>query len=472
MRKQQRPGSRFARQVTKNTLLQGGGAETIQDRGSIQTASTHTLNPYYNNNFIARWQEYIRWYSTAWEARKIVDIPVQDALREPVELHGLDEKDRLLLEEKYVELQIDKQLKRALVQERLLGGCVMLGVFRRPQEEETARPLAIESIGQGDLAAVNVVDVGKLSRPDFETDAFSVDYDRVTQVQINGVVVHASRLCVLDGSPLLGRGSQMIMENFRYNPCGFGESVLAPLYDLLVRVVGTQQGAYHLVNLSSVLVLAAENLRMLNATGSPARAKLQEMAEQISIYRAAIVDAKGVEFKQHNASFGSVPELVMTFLQILSAGSDIPATRFLGEAPGGLNSTGRSDLENYYNMIRAWQQSHIMPIQRKLYDWVGASLWGGPAWLEKSKELTFEYPALWNQTALEKAQTESTVALFIQALAQSGLISPESALKELKDKGIVSPDTQIGDFLSGMAEGMDEGMDVSLGDGFHAYTQV
>lgn len=61
---------------TGNMLLSGGGAETLQDRGSRFTASQHTLNPYFNNNFLARWQEYIRWYMTAWEARKIIDIPV------------------------------------------------------------------------------------------------------------------------------------------------------------------------------------------------------------------------------------------------------------------------------------------------------------------------------------------------------------------------------------------------------------
>lgn len=470
--KSTRLGSRFARQKTNNMLLQGGGAETLQDRGSIQTASNHTLNPYYNNNFIARWQEYVRWYATSWEARKIVDIPVQDALREPVELHGLEERDRDLLLESYMALELDKQLRRALVQERLLGGCVLLGVFKRPQEEETAEPLPLSEIAQGDLEAVNLVDVGRLSRPDYDTDPFSVAYDRIESLQVTGVQVHASRLCVFDGTPLLGRGSQMIMESFRYNPCGFGESVLAPLYDLLVRVIGTQQGAYHLVNLASVLVLAADNLRLLNATGSPAKAKLEEMAEQISIYRAAIVDLKGVEFKQHAASFGSVPELVMTFLQILSAGSDIPATRFLGQAPGGLNATGTSDLENYYNSIRAWQQTHIKPIQRKLFDWVGCSLWGGPVWLEKSKGLTFEYPPLWNQTALEKAQTESTVALFIRSLTELGVISAESALQELKDRGIFMSDVQPGDFMSMVGDTYEtsETLETSLGRGFRAFT--
>lgn len=443
-----------APQRSGNMLLRGAGGETLQDRGSVQTASQHTLHPYYNNNFIARWQEYVRWYMTSWEARKIVDIPVQDALREPVELHGLHEDDRRRVEEKYEQLELNKQLKRALIQERLLGGAVLLGVFWRPEDEETAMPLDYSNLRPGDLKAVNVVDVSRLSRPVFETDPFSDNYDRIEQLQINSTQVHQSRMCILAGDPLLGRGSQMILENFRYNPCGFGESILAPLYDLLIRVIGTQQGAYHLVNLSSVLLLAVENLRMLNATGSPAKAKLEELAEQISIYRAGIIDAKGVEFKQHTASFGSVPELVMTFLQILSAGSDIPATRFLGQAPGGLNATGTSDLENYYNAVNAWQIEHVMPVQRRLFDWVGSTIWGGSVWREKSKELELQYPPLWNQTALEKAQTDSTIALFIRSLFEAGIIDVTTAINELKEREIFSTEIKAGDFLT-MHSGME-----------------
>lgn len=461
---------RTASQRTKNTLLRGAGGETLQDRGSLQTASQHTLHPYYNNNFIGRWQEYVRWYMTSWEARKIVDIPVQDALRESVELHGLMEEDKLRVEEKYAQLNLNNQLTRAMIQERLLGGSVLLGIFERPCDEETAEPLKYASLRAGDLKAVNVVDVSRLSRPVFDTDPFSCHYDKVDQLQVNAVQVHASRMCILDGKPLLGRGSQMILENFRYNPCGFGESVLAPLYDLLIRVIGTQQGAYHLVNLSSVLVMAADNLRMLNATGSPAKAKLEEMAEQISIYRAAIVDAKGVEFKQHSANFGSVPELVMTFLQLLSAGSDIPATRFLGQAPGGLNATGESDLENYYNSIAAWQKNHVMPAQRRLYDWVGASIWGGEVWRVKSKDLELVYPPLWNQTALEKAQTDSTVALFIRSLFEIGIIDISTAIGELKDREVFMTDVQAGDYLSA-SPGANETVENPLGGGFKAFTR-
>lgn len=58
-------------QKVVNTILTGAGANTKQDRGSLQTAAIYTRNPYYRNDFYSRWQEWVRWYNTSWEAGKL-----------------------------------------------------------------------------------------------------------------------------------------------------------------------------------------------------------------------------------------------------------------------------------------------------------------------------------------------------------------------------------------------------------------
>ena len=83
------------RQPIRNMMLDGGGASGNGDRGALQHAAQRTSNPYYSNNFLYRWQEYTRWYMTSWEARKIIDIPVDDALRLPFPYRSLSQsKDR------------------------------------------------------------------------------------------------------------------------------------------------------------------------------------------------------------------------------------------------------------------------------------------------------------------------------------------------------------------------------------------
>lgn len=428
-------------------LLSGGGAETLQDRGSRSTASRHTLNPYFNNNFLSRWQEYVRWYMTSWEARKIIDIPVEDALRKPVELMGLEDTDKKRVEDAYIAFNADRQIRRALIQERLLGGSMILPVFMRNEDEETASKLDPRTIRPGDLKSLNVIDVSRLSRPRYSDDPFSEDYDRVDSVLVNGVEVHSSRACILDGSALFNRAAQTVLENFRFNPCGFGESKLATLYDLLNRVIGTQQGAYHLVNMSSCLLIEADNLRSVIAADSPAMAKLREIVEQLSIYRGAIVDAKGAKISQHNASFGSVPELVMTFAQLLSAASDIPATRFLGQAPGGLNATGEHDQNNYYDMVQSYQRLTLMPVQRRVIDWIGAGLWGWEYWEKQSKNLELHYPSLKTMSEREEAEIAQMYATIVQGLVDGQAIDADSAVKELIERGVFLTEVEAAEFL-------------------------
>ena len=440
-----------------NAMLTGAGAGTTQDRGSLQHGDNATLNPYFNNNFISRWQEYIRWYMTSWEARKLVDIPIQDALREQVEIAGIDEETSLKLMDAYEAFDADRQLRRALIQERLLGGSLILGVFNRPENEEVSTRLRPSAIERGDLLALNVVDVSMLQRPVWIQDPFDPDFDRLGEISIQGVTTHTSRMIVFDGQSLLSRNRQVLMGTTRVNPVGFGESVLAPLYDLLIRVTGTQQGAYHLVNLASCLIIGVKDLRALKAVNNKALEKLEEIQEMLSMYRGAIVDGEDVEFCNYSATFGSVPELVMTFMQLLSAASDIPATRFLGQAPGGLNATGQADLENYYNNIRAWQQQHLKRAQRKLFDWLGAHLWGWKEWQRRSEKLELKYKPLWNISAVEQANVDNTYVQAINTLVQAGIIDAPSAVEELKKRDLFKGEVAPGDPLA-----LDGGDDLGL----------
>ena len=426
------------RQPINNALMAGVGGATVQDRGAAQTLSRFSLNPYFNNNFMQRYQDYTRWYNTSWEARKIVDIPIDDAFRVPPVIKGLDEETTKAVIKERDRLRVVDQLKRALKQERLYGGSVLLPVFNMDTANtvKLSLPFSDEEIQEGDLLGFNVIDVTRLSRASFEQNPFSDDYDRIASLNISGIDVDASRMLIFDGDPLTPRSAQSLAMNVRANPCGFGESKLTILYDLLMRAIGTQQGAYHLVNMASVLLVEAENLRSLAATNSPARDKLSELVEQISIYRGAIVDAKGVKITKQAASFGSVPELVVTFTQLLSAASDIPATRFLGQAPGGLNATGESDTRNYYDMIDSFRNTKIHQAELRILNWIGCSLYGYNVWQQKSKNLSLEYKSLWSLPEYEQMRTDAEFSNMIVNLYKAGIITQESAVDELNARGM------------------------------------
>ena len=68
-----RRGKAFINARVGNMMINGAGAETLQDRGS-HARGADTLNPYFSANAQYRWQEYARWYATSWEAKKIMAL--------------------------------------------------------------------------------------------------------------------------------------------------------------------------------------------------------------------------------------------------------------------------------------------------------------------------------------------------------------------------------------------------------------
>lgn len=433
--------TRNYRTRVQNTMISGYGANSTVDRGAGQTTALTSNSPYYNNNFLYRYQQWANLYETSWEARKIIDIPVDDCMRQETVREGLAPEDEQLISIYWEKLQVERQLRRCLKQERLLGGSVLLAVMMLQDGEKLSEPLNSKNIAKGDLKALNVVDLVKLSRTQTSFNPFEADYDTIDTLSINGIEVHSSRMIVFDGDALFGRNSQRIMNNFRYNPLGFGDSKLAPLYDTLVRALGTQQAAYHLVNMSSILLMTVENLRNLKAVDNVAMDKLKQVMEQVSIYNAAIVDGKDVDVNFKTTSFGSVPELLQTYVQFLSAASDIPQTRFLGASADGMNATGEGDSRNYYDMVDTLREKKRKPAEKKILDWIGSSIWGYKIWKQKSKNLKLSYPPLWNLDAVQEAQRDETIVRTITSMFQAGMISAETAVAELNARELF--DTKI-----------------------------
>ncbi len=420
----------------KNTLISGSGAATTSDRGAMQTAAPLSLSPYYTFNYLQRYQQYVNLYETSWEARKIIDIPVEDAMRSPTIREGISSDDAKLLDDKWQELGCERQLRRCLKQERLLGGCVLLGIMRLQDGEKLDEPLNEKNIEIDDLEALNVVDVSRLSRADLCNDPFKPDYDKVSHLMIDGVTVHQSRMVVFNGDTLFGRNSQRLLQSNRHNPLGFGDSKLTPIWDILTRSIGTQQGAYHLVNMASALVMSVDNLRSIKAVDNHAEEKLKEVVQQLSIYNAALVDGKDVRIDTKSTAFGSVPELVLTFTQFLAAASDIPVTRFLGTSAQGLSATGEGDARNYYDMVDSIRNNVRKPAELRILNWIGSSIFGHDNWNARSKDLQLSFEPLWNMDAVQAATRDEIITRTVTSLYQAQIISAETAVAELNKREI------------------------------------
>ena len=74
------------------------------------------------------------------------------------------------------------------------------------------------------------------------------------------------------------------------------------------------------------------------------------------ILNSIAIDKDGEDYDFKSFQFTGVKDVIDATCNMLSAVTNIPQTILFGRSPAGENSTGHSDLENYYNYVEKIQK--------------------------------------------------------------------------------------------------------------------
>lgn len=378
-------------------------------------------------------------YYQDWQAQKIIDIPVDDMLRKSFEYTGIDDEEAQKIYKYQEKINFYETLRQALKMERLYGGAViMLGI--RDDQDNPEEPVDISKIGSDDLQFMNAVERTFIGNLQLQTDPTLPFYGKPQFYEIQGHRVHVSRLLVFDGDPLSPIARINSLPTFYKGNDGFGFPLLARVVRELEHATGSRQAAMHLIQRASVMVFTGDI--QSSAAFKDANQNLdslRSLMNNVSNYKAALINSvpgSQASFDTVAANFGSVPELITMYLQVLSALSDVPATRFLGQAPGGLNATGESDLQNYFQNISSKQEHRVKPQVIKLLDYLVPS-----AGLNiKVEDIKVSFPPLHVPTDLEEAQVRQIDTQNIVALTAVGILSTDEAIEEMKRRDVLLTD--------------------------------
>lgn len=435
------------RDQATNSALKGphsgfGGWQdkTVGDRPTIDQWANPFI--YGTNQLYAARYAWILYYAD-WMAKKIIDIPVLDMLREGFDWHYTGEDANVGtdiikgIDNECKRLDFTGMLHQALRMERLMGGCAVVRITKGYEGEDTSTPITPDMVDKGDILGYNVITPLFITRVEWEMSPSEIGYGRPKHYYCRDKVYHRSRLLIFDGSPI-SPYPQIDFAATTTNWNGFGMSVLSPIWDVLMRANGYQQGAYHLSHMASVWFALYGGLKDLKATRQGQRQldDMRAIMETISQYRAAIIDGDNVDIKQIGANFGSVPDLLMSGLQIVAAAGDIPASRFLSQAPGGLSTDDRAGLENYYNDIAANQKMRISPILESERQYLLNSTFGTNVF--NAEDIETEWKPLWNLSDTEKAQVRSLNTQNVLNVYNNLQLSEEWAISELEQYGAIN----------------------------------
>ncbi len=216
--------------------------------------------------------------------------------------------------------------------------------------------------------------------------------------------VHTSRLIIFPGR----RVSNQIQA---YQRPGWGDSNLTGIYPI-IRDFGSAWGhAAALLEDFAQATLAMDGYaELMKENGGEAfvKARLQMLDMMRSTMRLMVVDAKD-KYSRETTPMGGLSDLLHDFMLRVAAAAEQPVTVLFGMEPAGLAATGDNDVRGWYDTVAAWREHHVKPrLDRGLHLYF-MSKEGATGGVEPDMWST-EFPALWEPTEKEVAETRFVIA--------------------------------------------------------------
>ena len=249
------------------------------------------------------------------------------------------------------------------------------------------------------------------------------EYYNISNDNFHSVKVHHSRIIRFEGRklPMVERASN----NY------WGASEIEHIREELAKRDNVSWNISMLTFMANLRVLKLFGLESLqgraNADGISNLQHRIEATNAIMNSNGLLVLGENDEFQSFQYSFAGLGECYDRFMMDISGACEIPVTKLFGRSPAGMNATGESDLTNYYDMIREKQESILRPIYEKLLPIMFLSLFG-----KVPEDLNFEFNPLESPNDMEKSDLATKKTGNITQVYQAGLISQQTALKELR----------------------------------------
>ncbi len=363
-----------------------------------------------------------------WLSQKICTIVPQDMTREWREF------DSPLATEADVHFNVANLFREAYKWARLYGTSFI--VLDVADGRALDKPINWKRLKPGCLRSMTVVDRTRIvATGDIDQTPMSPTFgmpDLYQFVNTNSPV-HKSRLIRFEGTEL------PIYE--RQRNLWYSDSVLIPLTQQIDNFHTASHAAAQMVQEANVDVISIKGLQNILTDQEGTSAMLNRFLEWNSIkstFGVSILDQNEI-YEKKTVQLSGVKDLIWEYLKIVAASVGIPATRFLSASPDGMNATGESDLVNYIEMLVGLQKSIYNP-RVDIVDQLMAAHFG-----IGEDEFKYKWSCIFPESAAQKAERLVNLSEAHKNWADSGIVSRESILEELKDANIFKDTAKVGD---------------------------
>lgn len=381
-------------------------------------------------------------YRSSWIVRKIVDVFPSDMVKNWIKFNSsLDPEKISKINSVIRKTKTKEKIKEGLRWARLYGGAA--GLILIDGDEDLSEPLDYDTIMLDDYKGLLIFDRWNGIYPDIELEDDISDeeygypkYYSISLSEANSnlmlsynkqdlVKVHHSRIVRFNGRdlPLWERQAEMF----------WGESEIEIVFEELKKRDNTSANIASLIFLANIRVLKMNDLgQLLGASTQKAQENLYKVLQaqnQLMSNMGIYVMDKDDDFGSEQYSFGGLNDIYESFMLDIAGACEMPVTKLFGREPAGFNSTGESDLTQYYDTLEEKQETYLQPIIDKLLPIIFMSTLGAIP-----EDLDWEFNPCMNVNSKELADLAQSMASPIFEAFNAGLITKEIALKELKQQ--------------------------------------
>lgn len=417
-----------ARQASEKAFV-GDSFQNFAARVGLGTPNQAAAGRY-GTDFISRNRVVLEnAYRSSWICGMAVDCVAEDMTRAGIVIQSDAEPDEIeTLEKAMVDLRLWDDLCDVIKWGRLYGGAIAVMLI---DGQRMDTPLMVDRVSSDQFKGLMVLDRWQIqpSLNDLVTDlgpelGQPLYYDVLTEGRaLVGQRIHHTRVIRMDGVEL--PHWQRVGEN------GWGQSVLERLWDRLLAFDSTTQGAAQLVYKAHLRTMSVEGLRELIAMGGKPFEALVQQIDLIRRYQSnegmTLLDAKD-KFEAHSYTFSGLDSVLLQFGQQISGALQIPLVRLFGQSPAGLNSTGESDIRNYYDKVAQQQDRKLRHGLMRLLQVLHRSVLDR----EEGEGFTFEFRPLWQLSDVERSTVATNITTAVVAAESAGLVDRSTALQELR----------------------------------------
>lgn len=358
---------------------------------------------------------------------KIIDTPAEEALKHGFDLNLKSDEVNAFVEDALDDLEWEEKAATAIKWARLYGGALIVMLIddgrglEEPVDWEHIRSIDElrvyeRSIVQPDYASLYQQDYGGKGVGNRVSKFGQPEYYYVSSIY-GSFKVHESRCLVFRNGVLPEQTS-----NATYLFWGMPEYVR--IRRALRETVTAHTDSVKLLERSVQAIYSMKGLASLLTTDdgeNQVLKRLQLVDTSRGLLNSIAIDSEGEQYDFKTFQFSGVKDVIDATCNMLSALTNIPQTILFGRSPAGMNATGDSDFESYYNFVEKIQRLMLKRNLRTLLDVVfRAGIASGDVTEEPDYKL--EFNPLWSLSDTEQAtvdQTKAQTALVKAQIAQA-----------------------------------------------------